>query len=80
MENPRTTAARDHDDSALIDAAESGPSFAQSSGGNMARDVGTQNETAQVEDPSSHTRVHKGDAIEHAQERRPDRARAPDNS
>jgi hypothetical protein len=80
MENPRTTDARDHDDSALIENSEPAPSFSQSSGGTMARDIAAEDELAQVEDPSAITRVRKDHAIEHAQERRPDRPRAPDNS
>lgn len=80
MEHPRTTSARDHDDRELIESMEPGPSFSTSSGGTLARDVGTQDEIAHVAEPSAATRVRKGHAIEHAQERRPDRARAPDNS
>lgn len=78
MEHPRTTSARDHDDRELIENMESGPSFATSSGGTMARDIGTQDEIAQITDPDAATRVRKGNAIEHAQERRSDRPRAPD--
>lgn len=79
MEHPRTTAARDHDDSALIDSMEPGPSHGGASGGTMARDIGAQDEIAHVAEPNAATRVRKGNAIEHAQERRPDRPRAPDN-
>lgn len=80
MENPRTSDARDHDDSALIDNAEQAPTFAQSSGGAMARAIGAEDETAQIDDPEARTRVRKDDAIAHGEEQRPDRARAPDNS
>jgi hypothetical protein len=63
MENPRTESARLHDDHAIIDAAEDAPSGAGSSGGNLARDVATQNEIAETFDPEALTRPKKEDAI-----------------
>ena len=79
MENPRTETARDTDDSALIEGAESGVSAGSSSGGNLARDIATQDELAHVSEPDAGTRVQKSDAIEHGTEVRPDRARAADS-
>lgn len=79
MENSRTADAREHDDSALIDNSQPAPSQGESSGGNMARDIGSQAELTRVDEPDAMTRVRKEDAIEHAQEQRPDRPRAPDN-
>ncbi len=64
MENPRTTSARDHDDSAIIDAAERSPDAVGPAGGRLATDVGTQNDlTREVEDPEAHDRVTKESAI-----------------
>jgi hypothetical protein len=78
MENPRTEAARAHDDSELIENAEPGPDQAATSGGDLARDVTSQAEEARIGDPSKITRVTKEDDIEHGTEIRPDRARAAD--
>jgi len=78
MENPRTEAARTHDDSELIDNAEAGTGQATSSGGNLARDVASQAEEALIDDPAGTTRVTKQDDIAHGSEVRPDRARAAD--
>lgn len=75
MENPRTTSARDHDDSALTEEPTAA-SHAGRSGGNLATDVATQDEIDAVDDPEGRTRVSKGADIEHAQEQRPDRPRA----
>ena len=44
MDNKRTDSARDHDDSALIDAAEDAPSTGSASGGNLHRDIGSHDE------------------------------------
>ena len=79
MENPRTDAARDHDDSALIDNFEPGASQGGTSGGNLARDVTSEADLSQVGEPEASTRVRKDHDIQHAQEQRTDRARAPDN-
>jgi hypothetical protein len=73
MENPRTTAARDHDDSDVIDAAQDAPSDAGRSGGNMARDLSTQAEADRIDDPEGHDRVTKQRTIDHAESIRPDR-------
>jgi hypothetical protein len=78
MEHPRTESARDHDDSELIENIEPAPGFSTSSGTPMARDIASEAELTEVSEPDATTRVRKGHAIEHAQEVRPDRARAPD--
>ena len=75
MENPRTTSARDHDDSEMIEGIEPGTGQQGRSGGNLARDVSTDAEQHAIEDPSNHERVTKADDIEHGTEVRPDRAR-----
>ncbi len=75
MENPRTTSARDHDDSALIDAIDKDAAQQGRSGGNLAADVASQAELDAVEDPANHERVTKQKDIDHAAEVRPDRAR-----
>ncbi len=75
MENPRTEAARDTDDSALIEGIEPAPSQQGRSGGDLARDVATEAELDAIDEPSNHERVTKQDDIDHAQEVRPDRAR-----
>lgn len=77
MEDPRTTTARDNDDSAIIDAAvdnsEPGATVGRS-GGNLARDVATQDErTRAVDDPDAHTRVTKQDDIDNGVARPADR-------
>ncbi|MCC2976768.1 hypothetical protein LK533_08795 [Sphingomonas sp. PL-96] len=76
MENPRTESARIHDDHEVIDAAESAPSGASSAGGNLQRDVASQNEVAQALDPEATTRPKKDDAIHNDQARR--NQRTPD--
>jgi hypothetical protein len=78
MENPRTEIARDTNDSAMIDDLEPGTGQASSAGGNLQRDVASQDELAQVSEPGAGTRVKKSDTIEHGTEVRPDRARAPE--
>ena len=77
MENPRTESARANDDSELIENIEPTPGFSTSSGTPMARDIASESELAEVSEPDKSTRVRKDDAIEHGQEVRPDRARAP---
>jgi len=76
-ENPRTTAARDHDDSAIIDAAvdesESG-AVAGSAGGRLQTDLGTQNDlTRAVDDADAMTRPEKADDIANNQAYNADR-------
>jgi hypothetical protein len=73
MENPRTESARIHDDSAIIDAAEDAPSGRSTAGGNLARDVASQNEVAQAFDPEATTRPKKDDAIHNDTARRSQR-------
>jgi hypothetical protein len=72
MENPRTTAARDHDDHELIDAAvaDQTPSQSNASGHGIATDVASQAELDEVADPDGRTRVRKDDAIDNDQARR----------
>lgn len=73
MENPRTTSARDHDDSAIIDAAEAAPSTVGRAGG-IATDVGTRDELARaVDDPESHERVTKSVEMDNGQVRNGER-------
>lgn len=77
MGNPRTEAARDHDDSALIDGQPGGTGGeAGRSGGGLATDVATEAELEEIDDPEGRERVRKQDTIDHAQEQRPDRPRA----
>lgn len=66
MANDRTETAREHDDSALIDAANEAPSKIGREGGNLQRDIGTQDELARVDKPETHTRVTKADEIANA--------------
>jgi hypothetical protein len=75
-ENPRTTAARDHDDSAIIDAAvaEGSGGTVGTAGGGLAQDIATQDELARaVDDPEAHTRATKSDDIANNQARASDR-------
>jgi hypothetical protein len=65
-ENPRTTTARENDDSAMIDdaIADAGPGQVGHSGGKLATDIGTQDDLTQVVgDPGDATRPHKQDKI-----------------
>lgn len=64
MTNTRTDAARDHDDSEMIDPAQKAPSQGGSSGGNLQRDVGTEDELDRSTDPDSTERVTKKRKIE----------------
>ncbi len=75
MEHPRTDSARDHDDRTIIDAAEEASETVGRAGGNLQRNVGTQDEQEHVADPESHHRVTKSDAIDHDQDRPTNRAR-----
>jgi len=63
MDNTRTDTARDHDDSAIIDAATDAPSGSGSAGGNLQRDVASQSELDHVRDPDGMERVTKQDDI-----------------
>ena len=73
MENSRTETARETDDSAMIENLEPGASQGSTSGGNLARDIATEDELAAVDDPDASTRVRKGHTLEHGTEVRPDR-------
>lgn len=75
MENPRTTSARDHDDSAMIDAIEPGPAEQGGSGNSIGADLASQAELDAVRDPADHERVTKEKAIDHGQAIRSERAR-----
>lgn len=72
-ENPRTTAARDHDDHELIDAAVADADtgiVGGTSANNLAHDVGSQNDLARaVDDPEAMTRPMKSDDIHNNQAR-----------
>ncbi|QIG80017.1 hypothetical protein [Stakelama tenebrarum] len=62
----RTQTAKDHDDSELIDRAEDNTIAGGEpgrEGGNIQRDVGTQDEMSRVDKPDTHTRVTKEDEI-----------------
>lgn len=64
-ENPRTTSARDNDDSAMINAAiaeaDTG-AVAGSGGGHLQTDVGSQADLREaVDDPDGITRAEKAD-------------------
>ena len=78
MENPRTESARASDDRERIDGAEGETGQATSSGGNLARDVGSRAEESLIEDPANRSRVSKDDDIAHGTEVRPDRSRPAD--
>ena len=71
MENPRTTAARDHDDHALIDglAGEADASaVAGSGGGHLQTDIGSKADlTRAVADPEADIRPEKQDDIDNNQ-------------
>ena len=71
MENPRTTSARDHDDHELIDnaVAEATPGQGSRSGHNIATDVATENELAEIADPEALTRPRKEHDIHNGQAR-----------
>ncbi|PAX08449.1 hypothetical protein [Sphingomonas lenta] len=70
-ENPRTTAARDNDDSDIIEAAADlpTPGHSNASGHGIAADVASQAELAAVTDPESRVRPQKDDDIHHDQRR-----------
>jgi hypothetical protein len=74
-EQPRTTAARDHDDSDLIDdMIPAGEATPGSAGGNYQTDIGSKADlTRAIDDPEADTRPKKSDAIQHDQAYRSDR-------
>jgi hypothetical protein len=73
MENPRTTNARDHDDSEMIENELATPTQGGAAGGNIARDNASENELAAVSEPDSHLRMSKQGAIANNTARRSDR-------
>jgi hypothetical protein len=75
MENPRTTAARDHDDSALLESDTPAPATSGTSGGNLARDIASQDEEAALTEPDATTRPQKQDDIHNDAARRTNRPR-----
>ena len=77
-EHPRTTSARDHDDSDLIEGmVAEGDAVASSAGGRLQTDVGSQNDlTRAVGDPDALTRPQKDDDIANDQAYRS--SRTPD--
>ncbi len=74
-ENPRTTTARDTDDSDLIEGMiPAGGAVPESGGGNLAHDVGSRDDlTRAIDDSEAHERVAKQTAIDHGQARPADR-------
>jgi len=74
-DTPRTTSARDHDDSDLIEGMiPAGGATPESAGGQLARDVGSADDaTRAIDDPEAHERVSKQTAVDHGQARPADR-------
>ena len=64
-ENPRTTTARDHDDSDLIEGMEpAGDAVPSSAGGRLQTDIGSSADlTRAVADPEADVRPEKSDDI-----------------
>ncbi|MEH3048443.1 hypothetical protein [Sphingomonas adhaesiva] len=74
-EHPRVTSARDHDDKDVIEGMIPGGEAVPSTGGGaLARDLGSQADLKQVDDPDGTTRPTKQDAIDAGQSYRSDRA------
>jgi hypothetical protein len=63
-DNRRAETAREHDDSDIIDSAEPAPGQGGREGGNLQRDVGTQDAKHRVDDPENSERVTKQDDID----------------
>lgn len=66
----RAETAKRNDDSDIIEAAveeSTAPGQQGSGGGNLQRDVATQAERDQLEDPEAHESVKKGDHMAHGQ-------------
>ncbi len=73
-ENPRTTTARDHDDKDVIEGMiPAGDAVPSSSGGALQRDIGSQADLKQVDDPDGTTRPQKQNDIDADQAYRSDR-------
>jgi len=63
-DNDRTQDARDHDDTDLIEGMIADTdAVAGTAGGALARDIGSQADLKQVDDPDGRTRATKGDDI-----------------
>ena len=65
-ENPRTEASKAHDDSEVIDAAETAPTGAGAAGGNLQRDIASRGEEKAVQGNLGVERVRDGDQEEGA--------------
>ena len=64
-DNPRTETARDNDDRDLIEGMiPAGEATTGTAGGALARDVGSQADLKQVDDPDATTRATKQDDID----------------
>lgn len=64
-ENPRTTTARDHDDKDVIEGMiPAGNATPGTAGGALARDIGSQADLGQVDDPEGSVRATKQDDID----------------
>jgi hypothetical protein len=74
-DNSRTETARENDDRDLIEGMiPAGDAVAETSGGALARDVGSQDDlTRSIDDPEARDRVTKQDDIGHGQARPADR-------
>lgn len=73
-EHPRVETARDNDDTDLIEGMiPAGEAVTGTSGGALARDVGSQADLKQVDDPDGTTRATKQDDIDAGQARNSDR-------
>ncbi len=73
-ENSRTTTARDHDDKDVIEGMiPAGEAQTGTSGGALARDVGSRADLKQVDDPDGTTRPTKEADIHAGQAYRSDR-------
>lgn len=73
-ENPRTESARDHDDKDVIEGMIPGGEAVPSTGGGaLAREVGSQDDLGQVDDPDGSVRATKQDDIDSGVAYRSDR-------
>lgn len=73
-EHPRVQSARDHDDKDVIEGMIPGGDAVPSSGGGaLARDLGSQDDLHQVDDPDGRARVTKQAASDAGQSYRSDR-------
>ncbi|KQN93543.1 hypothetical protein ASE95_00905 [Sphingomonas sp. Leaf231] len=73
-EHPRVQSARDHDDKDIIEGMiPAGGAVPSTGGGALARDLGSQDDLHQVDDPDGHERVTKQAAQDAGQSYRSDR-------